>query len=69
MDVDSEYTESAATTFEWTLRGLRNLFESTKGDAKAKVTKSVKFGGGRWQVCRFGTVPLLHTLSKIVHPH
>ena len=50
MDVDSDYEESTSITFEWTLRGLRNLFESSKGDAKAKVTKSMKFGGGRWQV-------------------
>ncbi len=65
-----EFQESNSITFEWTLRGLKNLFESrcvlaclvlklnagnltpclSKGDAKSKVTKSTKFGGGRWQV-------------------
>ncbi|KAF8482399.1 hypothetical protein DFH94DRAFT_726614 [Russula ochroleuca] len=45
-----EFQESNSITFEWTLRGLKALFESSKGDAKSKVTKSTKFGGGRWQV-------------------
>lgn len=45
-----EFQESNSTVFEWTLRGLKNLFESSKGEAKSKVTKSAKFGGGRWQV-------------------
>lgn len=34
------------------MRGLKHLFESSKGEAKSKVTKSIKFGGGRWQ-CLF----------------
>ncbi|KAL4080742.1 hypothetical protein J3A83DRAFT_4084952 [Scleroderma citrinum] len=42
--------ESTTITFEWALRGLKNLFESSKGDSKSKVTKSVRFGGGRWQI-------------------
>ncbi|TFK73606.1 hypothetical protein BDN72DRAFT_834480 [Pluteus cervinus] len=50
MEVDSDYEESTSITFEWTLRGLRNLFETSKGDAKSKVTRSLKFGGGRWQI-------------------
>ncbi|KAL0960934.1 hypothetical protein HGRIS_005939 [Hohenbuehelia grisea] len=50
MDVDSEYQESTTVTFEWTLRGLKALFDSSKGDVKSKVTKSPKFGGGRWQI-------------------
>ncbi|KAF8272793.1 hypothetical protein EI94DRAFT_1677513 [Lactarius quietus] len=45
-----EFQESNSIVFEWTLRGLKNLFESSKGEAKSKVTKSAKFGGGRWQV-------------------
>ncbi|OBZ68962.1 hypothetical protein A0H81_11068 [Grifola frondosa] len=36
--------------FEWNLRDLKSIFDSSKGDAKSKVTKSVKFGDGRWQV-------------------
>ncbi|PPR05354.1 hypothetical protein CVT24_007968 [Panaeolus cyanescens] len=47
---ESEYSESSSITFEWTLRGLRNLFESTKGDKKSKVTRSMRFGGNRWQI-------------------
>jgi hypothetical protein len=68
-----EFQESNSIVFEWTLRGLKNLFESrcvcfpvyvldfnvrtlprvSKGEAKSKVTKSAKFGGGRWQVRPF----------------
>jgi len=64
----AEFQESNSITFEWTLRGLKNLFESrcvcgchvprmtspvlSKGETKSKVTKSTKFGGGRWQVRR-----------------
>lgn len=74
MDSAAEFQESKSITFEWTLRGLKSLFESrcatlngrgisvcrrfftynasscSKGEAKSKVTKSVKFGGGKWQV-------------------
>ncbi|KAH9999667.1 hypothetical protein BJV74DRAFT_974882 [Russula compacta] len=46
----AEFQESNSITFEWTLRGLKSLFESSKGEVKSKVTKSTKFGGGRWQV-------------------
>ncbi|KDQ62554.1 hypothetical protein JAAARDRAFT_30458 [Jaapia argillacea MUCL 33604] len=45
-----EYQESTTIKFDWTLRGLKNLFESSKGDSKSKVIKSAKFGGGRWQI-------------------
>jgi hypothetical protein len=45
-----EYQESTSITFEWTLKDLKNLFESTKGESKSKVTKSVRFCGGRWQI-------------------
>lgn len=45
-----EYQESTSITFEWTLRDLKSLFETTKGETKSKVTKSVRFSGGRWQV-------------------
>jgi hypothetical protein len=50
MDLESECQESVAIQFEWTVRGLQKLFDSTKGETKSKVTKSAKFGGGRWQV-------------------
>ncbi|KAL4261729.1 MATH domain-containing protein [Pleurotus pulmonarius] len=46
----NEYLESTSTTFEWTVKGLKNLFDSTKGESKSKVTKSMKFAGGRWQI-------------------
>ncbi|TBU26008.1 hypothetical protein BD311DRAFT_763462 [Dichomitus squalens] len=42
--------ESTTIRFEWTLRGLKNLFENSKGEAKSKVTKSPRFGDGRWQI-------------------
>ncbi|KIJ45648.1 hypothetical protein M422DRAFT_59802 [Sphaerobolus stellatus SS14] len=47
-----EYAETTTTTFEWTVRDLKHLFESTKGDTKSKVIKSARFGGGKWQ-CLF----------------
>ncbi|KAJ3513573.1 hypothetical protein NLJ89_g2872 [Agrocybe chaxingu] len=50
MDVESEYIESSSITFEWTLKGLKNLFDSTKGEKKSKVTKSIRFGNNRWQI-------------------
>ncbi|KAI0769841.1 hypothetical protein C8Q74DRAFT_1201937 [Fomes fomentarius] len=42
--------ESTTIRFEWTLRGLKNLFENSKGEAKSKVTKSPRFGDDRWQI-------------------
>ncbi|KAF8798781.1 hypothetical protein BYT27DRAFT_7202475 [Phlegmacium glaucopus] len=50
MELESEYSESSSIAFEWTLRGLKTLFDSTKGDKKSKVTKSIRFGGNRWQI-------------------
>lgn len=41
-----EYCESSTVTLEWTVKGLKNLFDTSKGDLKSKVCKSVKFGGG-----------------------
>ena len=49
-DLLPDFQETTCITFEWTLRGLKNLFDSTKGEHKSKVTKSPLFGGGRWQV-------------------
>jgi hypothetical protein len=48
--MELEFSESSSITFEWTLKGLKSLFDSTKGDKKSKVTKSIRFGGNRWQV-------------------
>ena len=65
-----EFKESTTIRFDWTIRGVKDLFDSTfvypliilflnilifgcsKGDGKSKVWKSVKFGGGHWQVRR-----------------
>ncbi|KAG6918337.1 hypothetical protein DXG01_015196 [Tephrocybe rancida] len=47
---ESEYSQSVAITFEWTLRGLKNLFDSSRGETKSKPTKSLRFGAGRWQI-------------------
>ncbi|KIJ62629.1 hypothetical protein HYDPIDRAFT_182673 [Hydnomerulius pinastri MD-312] len=46
----TDVQESTTITFEWVLRGLKNLFDGSKGESKSKVTKSVRFGGGRWQI-------------------
>ena len=51
MDPEGECQESVAITFEWTVKGLQKLFDLSKGESKSKVTKSARFGGGRWQVC------------------
>ncbi|TFK27990.1 hypothetical protein FA15DRAFT_701372 [Coprinopsis marcescibilis] len=58
MDVDSESQEHTCVTFEWKIKGLRSLFESTKGEAKSKVTKSGKFDNGRWQVLFYANAGL-----------
>ena len=50
MELESDYSESSSITFEWTLKGLKTLFDSTKGEKKSKVTKSIRFGENRWQV-------------------
>jgi len=44
------YSESTTVKLDWTVRGLKQLFDSSKGDAKSKVTKSIRFGGGKWQI-------------------
>lgn len=46
----AEFQESKTVTLEWTVRNLKQLFESSKGEQKSKVVKSAVFGGGRWQV-------------------
>lgn len=46
---ESDCNEACSITFEWTIRNLKHLFDSSKGDAKSKAVKSPKFGGGRWQ--------------------
>jgi len=56
MNTNSDCSEALAVTFEWTLRGLKNLFDSTKGDKKSKVTKSLRFGNGKWQVYFFSCI-------------
>ncbi|KZT42659.1 hypothetical protein SISSUDRAFT_1041276 [Sistotremastrum suecicum HHB10207 ss-3] len=45
-----EYSESTSTTLEWKVTGLKTLFDGSVGEAKSKVTKSARFGGGRWQI-------------------
>lgn len=47
---ESDCTESCSLTFEWTIRNLKHLFDSSKGEVKSKAVKSPKFGGGRWQI-------------------
>ncbi|CAE6475932.1 hypothetical protein ACGC1H_007273 [Rhizoctonia solani] len=46
----TEFQESQTVTLEWTVRNLKQMFESSKGEQKSKVVKSAIFGGGRWQV-------------------
>ncbi|KAF9241135.1 hypothetical protein BU15DRAFT_87359 [Melanogaster broomeanus] len=46
----NDVQESTTITFEWILRGLKNLFDGSKGESKSKVTKSVRFGRGQWQI-------------------
>ncbi|KAJ3565020.1 hypothetical protein NP233_g7910 [Leucocoprinus birnbaumii] len=57
--VESDCSESCSLTFEWTIRNLKHLFDTSKGDAKSKAVKSPKFGGGRWQILFYanGGVP------------
>ncbi|KAG8742711.1 hypothetical protein FRC10_000985 [Ceratobasidium sp. 414] len=45
--------EHQTTTFEWTIRGLKEIFESTKGSNKSQAILSDLFGGGtyrQWQL-------------------
>lgn len=48
--VPTEPTETNSITFEWPLRGLKQMFDSSKTDTKSKVIKSIPFGGARWTV-------------------
>ncbi|EJD41831.1 hypothetical protein AURDEDRAFT_186281 [Auricularia subglabra TFB-10046 SS5] len=50
MSSSSDGQELRTVTFEWKLRGLKALFDGSKGDTKSKVTKSIKFDKGRWQI-------------------
>ncbi|KAH0832106.1 hypothetical protein J3R83DRAFT_13015 [Lanmaoa asiatica] len=50
MEKAHDAHECSTITFEWSLRGLKSLFDASKGESKSKVTKSVKFGGGQWQI-------------------
>lgn len=42
----AEFQESSTVTLEWTVRNLKQLFDSSKGEQKSKVVKSAVFGGG-----------------------
>ncbi|KAB5589115.1 hypothetical protein CTheo_7444 [Ceratobasidium theobromae] len=42
----AEFQESHTVTLEWTVRNLKQLFESSRGEQKSKVVKSAIFGGG-----------------------
>lgn len=45
--VSSSYAEYQTFTLEWTVGGLKELFESTKGAEKSEVVKSDVFGEGQ----------------------
>ncbi|RDX50240.1 hypothetical protein OH76DRAFT_1380865 [Lentinus brumalis] len=53
--------ENTTLNFEWVVRGLKNLFDNSKGEGKSKVMKSPRFGGGRWQI-------LFYANSGVVGP-
>ncbi|KAI0647708.1 hypothetical protein C8Q79DRAFT_951562 [Trametes meyenii] len=59
--INTDFRESTTLRFEWTLRGLKNIFESSKGEAKSKVTKSPKFGDGRWQILFYPNAGIVGT--------
>jgi hypothetical protein len=43
--------EHTQITFEWTVNGLANLFDSSAGPSKSKLYKSPRFGPeGQWFV-------------------
>ncbi|KAH6912805.1 hypothetical protein BKA70DRAFT_1397844 [Coprinopsis sp. MPI-PUGE-AT-0042] len=58
MDSESEAQEYTSVTFEWKLKGLKALFETTKGDSKSKVVRSGKFDNGRWQILFYANAGL-----------
>ncbi|CCM02467.1 uncharacterized protein FIBRA_04566 [Fibroporia radiculosa] len=45
-----ECQESTSIKFEWTLKGLKDVFDASPGESKSKAIRSALFGGGRWQV-------------------
>ncbi|KAL7280202.1 hypothetical protein ACG7TL_006621 [Trametes sanguinea] len=57
----SDAKESTIISFEWTVRGLKNIFESSKGEIKSKVTKSPRFGDGRWQIMFYANSGIVGT--------
>ncbi|KAG8997629.1 hypothetical protein FRB90_012447, partial [Tulasnella sp. 427] len=49
----SSYRESTTAyqiTFEWSLMGLKEIFESAKDDERSPLITSEPFGGGKWQL-------------------
>ncbi|KAI0726225.1 hypothetical protein C8Q72DRAFT_847350 [Fomitopsis betulina] len=50
MEAVKKYQESTTIRLEWIVGNLKTLFDGSKGEAKSKVTKSVKFGAGKWQI-------------------
>ncbi|CED83348.1 TRAF-like [Phaffia rhodozyma] len=44
------FKESEVITIDWKLTNLKALFETSRGDSKSRVVKSVLFGGARWQL-------------------
>ncbi|GAA5820780.1 hypothetical protein JCM11251_003157 [Rhodosporidiobolus azoricus] len=45
-----DYAETRSVQLEWKVNNLRQLFDSTKGEAKSKCVKSSLFDEGRWQI-------------------
>ncbi|GAA6007942.1 hypothetical protein JCM11491_006550 [Sporobolomyces phaffii] len=46
----SDVLETRSVQLEWKVNNLRQLFESTKGEAKSKCVKSPLFDNSRWQI-------------------
>lgn len=44
-------------------RGLMSV--CSKGETKSKVTKSARFGGGRWQVCHSVAETIAYRVTSI----
>ncbi|KAF8896518.1 hypothetical protein BD779DRAFT_591053 [Infundibulicybe gibba] len=49
MDIKSTFSEHNSTTLEWTVKGLKHVFESTMGEAKSRSMFSEHFGHDRWR--------------------
>lgn len=45
-----EFKETKCISLEWKLSGLKNLFESSRGDVKSRCIKSAPFGEGKWEI-------------------